>query len=79
MTKSIHLWNGKYLSRKRAIKVTNTYVLSKMFYGTKHRRKPTTEIKRMEEEIKKLERGTPQNNILKPIMDFMKEDKAKQT
>ena len=51
----------------------------KCFMALKHRRKPTTEIKRMEEEIQKLERGTPQNNILKPIMDYMKEDKAKQT
>ena len=34
MTKSLHFWKEKYLSKKLTIRVINTYVLSKNFYDT---------------------------------------------
>ena len=65
MTKSLHLWRGKYLSRKGTIRVINSYVLSKMFYDTKDKTQtPTVEqIKRIEDEIKKYTGKNARPNI----------------
>ena len=54
MTKSLHFWKGKYLSKKGTIRVINSYVLSKMFYDTETQTPTDEQIKRIEDEIKKV-------------------------
>jgi hypothetical protein len=53
MTKSLHFWKGKYLSKKGTIRVINTYVLSKMFYDTETQTPTDDQIEQIESEIKK--------------------------
>ena len=63
MTKSLHFWKGKYLSKKGTIRVINTYVLSQMFYDTETQTPTDDQIERIESEIKKVYWKNNQPNI----------------
>ena len=63
MTKSLHFWKGKYLSKKGTIRVINTYVLSKMFYDTETQTPTDDQIEHIESEIKKVYWKNSQPNI----------------
>ena len=63
MTKSLHFWRGNYLSKKGKIRVTNTYVLSQIFYDAEAQTQTDDQIERIESEIKKVYWKNSQPNI----------------
>ena len=71
MTKSLHFWKGKYLSKKGTIRVINSYVLSKMFYDTETQTPTDEQIKRIEDKINKCSASKDPAEICK-IYQFTK-------